>query len=114
MYFIAFKNILRRKSRTILAALGVTMGIMLVIVMISFSQSSDAMMEEFRKSMSGDIQITQKSEGMGNGFGGFDLSVGVLDKDILDTIERVSGVKGSAPRVYEFVKVDFTAHGVIQ
>ncbi|MDY6964795.1 MAG: FtsX-like permease family protein [Halobacteriota archaeon] len=106
MYFIAYKSILRRKSRTILAALGVTMGIMLVIVMVSFSQSSDAMMEEFRKSMSGDIQVTQKSSNGGGGFGAFDLSSSVLDKEIIDRIEGVYGVNGAAPRVYEFVKVD--------
>ena len=105
MYFMAYKSILRRKSRTILAALGVTMGIMLVIVMVSFSQSSDVMMEEFRRTMSGDIQVTQKSDGMVSGFG-FDLSNSVLDRDIIDTIERVAGVKGVAPRVYEYVKVE--------
>ena len=106
MYFIAYKSILRRKSRTVLASLGVAMGIMLVIVMISFSQSSDAMMEDFRKSMSGDIHVTEKSEGMGGGFGGLDMSVGVLDKDIIRTIDRVTGVNGAAPRVYEFVKIE--------
>jgi|GEM_PF-4362288 len=103
MYFIAYKNILRRKSRTILAALGVTMGIMLVIVMVSFSQSSDAMMDDFKKTMSGSIEITQKSNGGG---GGFDRSASVLDKSVIDKAERVNGVKSVASRIYIFVKVE--------
>ncbi|MDY6930705.1 MAG: ABC transporter permease [Halobacteriota archaeon] len=106
MYFIAYKNILRRKSRTILAALGVTMGIMLVIVMVSFSQSSDAMMEDFKKTMSGSIEITQKSGGAGGGMGAFDPSVSVLDESVIEKAERVNGVKGVASRIYIFVKVE--------
>ncbi len=82
------------------------MGIMLVIVMVSFSQSSDAMMDDFKKTMSGSIQITQKSNSGGGGMGAFDLSGSVLEKSIIDTIERVNGVKGAAPRVYIFVKVE--------
>ncbi|MDY6864821.1 MAG: FtsX-like permease family protein [Halobacteriota archaeon] len=108
MYFIAYKNILRRKSRTILAALGVTMGIMLVIVMISFSQSSDVMMEDFKKTMSGSVEITQKSNSASGGMGAFDPSVSVLDKNVIDKSERVNGVKGVASRIYIFVKVEGT------
>ncbi|MDY6958995.1 MAG: ABC transporter permease, partial [Halobacteriota archaeon] len=106
MYFIAIKNIMRRKSRTILAALGVTMGIMLVIVMVSFSQSSNAMMEDFKKTMSGSIEITQKSSGAGGGMGAFDPSVSVLDESVIGKAERVNGVRGVASRIYIFVKVE--------
>lgn len=97
MYFIAFKSLFRRKLRTALASLGVSIGVLLLVVIISVMLGMSGMMDELTMSLVGDIEVIEKGQ--------FDL-VSVMDRDLDRTINRIPGVVGTAPRVYAFVKLD--------
>ncbi|MDY6865359.1 MAG: FtsX-like permease family protein [Halobacteriota archaeon] len=97
MYFIAYKSLFRRKLRTFLAAIGVSIGVLLLVVILSVMLGMSSMMDELTLAMVGDIGVLQEGE--------MDL-MSELDKDIEDTINRVPGVIGTAPKVFVFVKAE--------
>lgn len=97
MYFIAYKSLLRRKSRTVLAAAGIALGIMLVVVLTSISLGMTERTKEFTLAMTGETEVIQKNMRS--------LSLSEIDKDIVDTIKKIPGADIATPRVYENIEI---------
>ena len=97
MYFIAYKNLFRRKLRTFLAAGGVSIGVLLLVVIISVMLGISSMMDEFTQAMVGEIGLLEKGQ--------MDV-MSEIDKDYERTISRIPGIVSTAPRVYAFVKLE--------
>jgi putative ABC transport system permease protein len=91
MYFIAYKSLFRRKFRTALAVFGVMLGVLLIFVMGSLSQSGELLTEDLKNVLGTDTEVLPEE--------------GEMDKDVVDVIESIPGVECVAPRVTAFVKI---------
>ena len=97
MYFIAYKSLFRRKFRTVLAALGVGIGVLLLVVILSTMLGMSTMMDDLTSAMVGDIEVLESGQP--------DI-FSILEEDLENTIERVPGVLSTYPRVIGFVKIE--------
>ena len=97
MYFIAYKSLFRRKLRTALASVGVGIGVLLLVVILSTMLGMATMVDDITATMVGDIEVLEKGQ--------FDL-ISEIDKDNEDAIEGVQGVFATYPRVIGFVKIE--------
>ncbi|MDY6966180.1 MAG: ABC transporter permease [Halobacteriota archaeon] len=97
MYFIAYKSLFRRKLRTFLAAGGVSIGVLLLVVILSVMLGMSSMMDEFTLALVGDIGILEQGQ--------MDL-FSEIDADLEDRVARIPGVIATAPKVYAYVKIE--------
>ncbi len=88
---LAAQSILHRKLRSILAVLGVLIGIMAVVLLISFGLSFEGMMKgEVSKVFGADTFIIMDQDTFGQGHGAAKVKQFALN---LQTLENVDGVK---------------------
>lgn len=88
---LAAQSILHRKLRSILAVLGVWIGIMAVVLLISFGLSFEGMMKgEVSKIFGADTFIIMDQDTFGQGHGAAKVKQFALN---LQTLENVEGVK---------------------
>lgn len=104
---LAFRNLLRRKTRTILAVIGVVVGTSAIIVMLSIgfglSASFQAQIEQY-----GNLHLVDVYSAGGGGMmmypGGGSAAVtgetaGVLDDKAISSMEKIKGVDAVSPKV---------------
>lgn len=105
---LAFRNLLRRKTRTILAIVGVVVGTCAIIVMLSIGFGLSASFQQQIESYGNLHLVDVYSTGGGGmyfGRGGGMYSVGlqdqagVLNDKTLASIEKIKGVDAISPRV---------------
>jgi len=90
---VAFKNILRTKTRTGLTAFGVLIGITAIVALGSISEGINAMINEELQFLGGTIIVTSKEAGgIMMGFGGSEIT-----SEQLNELESFSGVKQVIP-----------------
>lgn len=91
---MAVKNLLKRKLRTVLTALGVIVGALCIIIVISISiglnRNMEAQMDNF-----GDITVIQIYNW--SAFSGYDKNNTVLTDEIIDEIMAMPGVEVATP-----------------
>jgi putative ABC transport system permease protein len=93
MLDLAFKNIRKQKTRTILTVVGIVIGITAIVALGSFAEGINAMIEQNLGSLSGSIVVSQAgSGGIMTGFSGSDVT-----QEQLDNIKSVSGVDDAVP-----------------
>ena len=94
-YFkLALEGIRNRKLRTGLTMLGVFIGIMSVVTLISLGQGLQQYIDlEFSKVGGDRISVTPGGGGFSSGAPGGSLSSAVLDKSDLDVVKKVKGVQ---------------------
>lgn len=85
-FFIAKKHIFERKRQSIVAMLGVAIGIIVLIVSISISNGLDKSMMESIFSMTSHIRVTKDGEFIKN------------YRELQSKIEKIRGVKGVIPQ----------------
>lgn len=95
---LAFRNLLRRKTRTILAIAGVVVGTCAIIVMLSIgfglSASFQAQIESY-----GNLHLVDVYRGgQYMGMAGDRAADGILDDKALIAIEKIEGVEAVSPR----------------
>jgi putative ABC transport system permease protein len=90
MIDLAFKNITRQKSRTILTVLGILIGIGAIVALGSIAEGIDAAVQSGLELTAGKITVTEKDAGM---FGFF----GELDDEDIAVLETVGGIKDIVP-----------------
>ena len=102
---LAIRNLLRRKTRTILAVVGVVVGTSAIIVMLSIGFGLSASFQEQIESYGNLHLVDVYSAGGGrmmyvggSGSGGNDKA-GVLDDRALASIEKIKGVDAVSPKV---------------
>jgi len=100
---LAFRNLLRRKTRTILAIIGVVVGTSAIVVMLSIGFGLSAGMQEQIASYGnlhlveiyGNASTSMSFYGEGGSFNNMD---GVLNDKTLDKMEKIKGVAAVSPR----------------
>jgi putative ABC transport system permease protein len=90
MFDIAFKNILRQKTRTILTTLGILIGIGAIVSLGSIAEGLDSAVQSGLELTAGKITVIEKDAGM---FG----MMGELDDEDVEIIEGLSGVEEVVP-----------------
>ncbi len=92
LFKLAFKNVRRRKRRTLLTMLGVFIGIAAVVALVSLGQGLQKMINEQFEKVGGDKIIIQAKE---IGFGGQNIPNQLKQRE-LDLAEKTKGVKKAA------------------
>jgi len=93
MLDLAFKNISRQRTRTLLTIIGIIIGIAAIVSLGSISEGINTYIQGSMELTAGKIMVQQKgSGGYMTGFSGSDLT-----DEQLDSIKDLSGVKDVAP-----------------
>lgn len=105
---LAFRNLLRRKTRTILAVVGVVVGTCAIIVMLSIGFGLSASFQQQIESY-GNLHLVNVNSGgggmmYGRGGGGMmvgggDKDTGVLNDKTLASMEKIKGVDAVTPKI---------------
>ncbi len=106
---LAFRNLLRRKTRTILAIVGVVVGTSAIIVMLSIGFGLSASFQEQIESY-GNLHLVDVYSAGGGGMmysegggmmygGGGGESTGVLNEKAIASMEKIKGVDAVSPKV---------------
>lgn len=95
MLDFAFKNIKRRKARTILTTLGIIVGITAIVALGSLSEGLGMMVNEELGAVAGKIILTEKGANMAAGYQGSDIT-----PEQLSLVEEISGVEEVVPMVF--------------
>ncbi len=96
LFILAFRNVRRRRRRTILTMLGVFIGIAAVVALVSLGQGLQGMINAQFEKIGGDKIIIQAKE---MGFGGQYIP-NQLKKRELDLAEKTKGVKRAAGSLF--------------
>lgn len=109
---LAFKNILRVKTRTGLTIFGVLIGITAIVALGSISEGINAMINEELEFLGGTIMVTSKeASGIMMGFSGSEITT-----EQLNELEIFSGVKEVVPLTFvvgEIVPMQGTEYVII-
>jgi putative ABC transport system permease protein len=93
---LAFKNILRTKTRTGLTVFGVLIGITAIVALGSISEGINTMINEELEFLGGTIMVTsEEGGGFMMGFGGSEIT-----PEQIDELESFSGVKEVVPLTF--------------
>jgi putative ABC transport system permease protein len=106
LLFLGIKNLLRRKTRTVLAITGVVVGTCAIIVMLSIGFGMSASFEE-QIAGYGDLHLVNV---YGGGMYGPMMDMGdgkpaQLDDRMIATIESIKGVEAATPKIEEYMTI---------
>jgi putative ABC transport system permease protein len=101
MLDLAFKNILRQRTRTFLTTLGILIGIGAIVALGSIAEGLDAAIQGGLELTAGKITVMEA----GTGFFGMG---GEFDDTDVDTISAISGVKETVPIIYHADSIGFS------
>jgi putative ABC transport system permease protein len=90
VYDIAFKNIMRQRTRTILTTLGILIGIGAIVALGSIAEGLDFAVQSGLELTAGKITVMERDAGF------FGL-MGELDSEDVEVIEGLGGVKEAVP-----------------
>jgi len=93
MLDLAYKNIMRQKTRTFLTVLGILIGIGAIVALGSIAEGIDAAVQSGLELTAGKIMVVEKNAGF---FG----MMGELTEEDLEVVEGVSGIKDAVPVIY--------------
>ena len=89
MLEIVLNNVLRRKARTFLTLLGISLGVAAIVALVSLSLGLEANALDIMGKVTGDITVMQEGQ----------MFMSNLSIDVMDDIQNVNGVKLVAPTV---------------
>jgi putative ABC transport system permease protein len=95
MLDFAFKNIKRRKARTILTTLGIIVGITAIVALGSLSEGLGLMVNEELGAVAGKIILTEAGASMTSGYQGSDIT-----PEQISMVSEISGVEEVVPMVF--------------
>lgn len=110
---ICIRNLLRRKTRTILAIIGVVVGTSAIIVMLSIGFGLSVSFQKQIESY-GNLHLINVYSGMGS-FGpymemGSSGKASVLDDRAIASFEKLKGVDAVSPRIDEYMTLGIDKH----
>ena len=106
LFGLALRNLVRRKTRTMLAITGVIVGTCAIIVMLSIGFGMSASFQEQIESYGNLHLVTVYSAGGGYGMveaGSGNGTITTLDDKAIRTIEKMDGVDAVTPRIEEYL-----------
>ena len=89
MLDLAFKNIMRQRTRTTLTALGILIGIAAIVALGSIAEGIDSAVQSGLEITAGKIMVMEA--------GGFFGLGGSIDQEDIDSIEGLGGIKEIIP-----------------
>lgn len=92
MIDLAYKNIMRQRSRTILTAMGILIGIGAIVALGSMAEGIDAAVQQGLELTAGKITVVEKDAGM------FGMNGELTDED-LEVIENIGGIREIVPMI---------------
>jgi putative ABC transport system permease protein len=101
---LGIRNLLRRRTRTLLAVIGVVVGTCAIVVMLSIGFGLSASFQEQIESY-GNLHLIDVYSGGGYmmGPGGGQTKAAVLDDKTLASIEKIKGVAAVSPKVQIYI-----------
>jgi putative ABC transport system permease protein len=110
LFNLGIRNLLRRKTRTILAIIGVVVGTSAIIVMLSIGFGLSANFQEQIESYGNLHLVNVYPGGGGYGPGVVEASTGngkpaLLDDKTITSIESIEGVEAATPRIEEYMTI---------
>ncbi len=106
MLDLAFKNIMRQRTRTFLTTLGILIGIAAIVALGSIADGIDAAVQSGLEMTAGKIMVTEA-----NSFFGMTSS---LDEEDLETIEGIGDVKDIIPMMFYMESEGMSFGGGVQ
>ncbi len=103
LFMLAFRNVRRRKRRTILTMLGVFVGIAAVVALVSLGQGLSGMIDAQFEKIGGDKIIIQAKE---MGFGGQNIPNQLKQRE-LDITQRTKGIIKAAGALLRAQQIQF-------
>lgn len=100
-YLLAAKNLAKKKVRSLLSALGILLGVAMIVSLVSVSDGLQRMTDDLSSTVGMNIIVVQKGIGMFSAG-----SYGELDTKILDDLEKIPGVLFSAPLIVGTVEIE--------
>jgi len=103
---LALRNLVRRKTRTLLAVMGVIVGTCAIIVMLSIGFGMSANFQEQIESYGNLHLVNVMSSGGGNMVGVGTTPDGkftTINEEALQAIEKLSGVEAVSPKIEEYL-----------
>lgn len=92
-WLLALRNISKRKVRSALSALGILLGVAMIVSLVSVSDGLQKLTDNFSRTLGSNILIVQKGSMPQTG------SYGELDVRVLEDLEKIPGVLFAAPLV---------------
>lgn len=108
LFGLAIRNLLRRRTRTFLAVIGVVVGICAIVVMLSIGFGLSVSFQEQIEN-SGNLHLVNVYGGGGGGMGmtqdsvGNPVKQGILNDKAIYSFEKIPGVDAATPVVQEYV-----------
>jgi len=106
---IAFKNIKERKSRVFLTLIGIAIGIMAIIALLSIGQGVQSAVEGELSSLTDTIIVTTgnvDASPLGGGFTSGGYGKFFTERDV-DDIERIGGIESADPIMFAASYIEF-------
>jgi putative ABC transport system permease protein len=100
-----FRNLWRRKTRTLLTTTGIAIGVAAVVVLSAFGQGMASGFGRISFSASADLTVAQKEALL--------IMMGTIDEDIRDQISQISGVKEIVGTVVGIVQMSETPYFLV-
>ncbi len=104
---LCFRNLLRRRTRTLLAVIGVVVGTCAIVVMLSIGYGLSANYQEQIESYGNLhlIEVNANGGGMTTTTGDQNDLKGIINDKTLKTMEGIEGVDAVTPRVSEYMTI---------
>jgi len=88
----SLKNLKRRKMRTILAILGITLGVMLITSLLTVMDGLQSSIAESLRLLSGNLIIQEK--------GAIDQTLSIVNTSLIETLQSNKDVEVISPEIY--------------
>ena len=95
---LAYRNLLRRPTRTLLLVLGIALAIATAVALLALSRSIERSTSDSARERGADLSVTQRDAS--------DIFSGFVDANLETAIAAVPGVKGVAGELVMFAPVD--------
>jgi putative ABC transport system permease protein len=103
MLDLAFRNIMRQRTRTFLTALGIVIGIGAVVALGSIAEGIDSAVQSGLEMTAGKIMVYET----GSMFG----LTGSMDQEDIDNINNIGGIKDIIPMIFYMEMSSFSSTG---
>lgn len=109
IHTLAYKNLFRRKTRTFLSILGITIGIAMIVSLVSISEGLKVTTSELAGSIGTNIWVSEKSGG--GAFGGMGMLTSTLDISKMDKVQAMPGIDAVAAEIWFLAELEGYAGG---
>lgn len=104
IHTLAYKNLFRRKTRTFLSILGITLGIAMIVALVSISEGLKVTTKSLAENLGTNIWVSEKSGG--GSFGGMGLLTSTLDISKVEKVKSMPGIEAVAAEIWFMAELD--------